>query len=623
MSRGKKSQPEDQSGGGEGYEPIVILDSINYDPLRSDYNVQHRAGMAGLLLQLKAMELLRNEAQSEEDKARYIIPKYNLSENGRSIQIHFTKASFDSMMRERYSGKWITHQYRDKKLEGKSRRRLDPFTTPDGKWFRYEEFFPRFEYFRVFEVPEAWQEHTRSAVWSTCHSSPPTRAFTYKFNFTGGEINEDVTALWKGLLSMGDVKVKKSLYLNTWKEDLKGIAIGDSAEKVLLLHFWPLASTFFTPKILMVKKNERGQLDCMDDDYQQPVVVIPDVTHVRDFVSKFQRHLASRRDIGPNKRRHPDLFISTPREAALAFFFTPQLATSLTIDDDMRGARGAEVYTFKPAGQQAVVASVFNEPLDDYTEDIISKYKGILKWIKSIPYRALQVENLIAGRRWHDGFDNLVNKFPHELFVPRKSADDSTYQLKQQAHIMVRSIRADFKVHQEEEMNGSNPNVEQMILNITRNYIHWRAHNKKSFATREFEFSFPKLYALRKKKQKQEQLTFEERRWLEILPGYIDVVQEVAEELFIRFRGRRDRRSFANLFTETFFRSFYGLSAERMRSLGSYLDGDNWESGKRLVLMSISAAGDIDSDGFDEDSNINDAMDEDVETANDEEDEEL
>ncbi|MGI8838425.1 MAG: type I-MYXAN CRISPR-associated protein Cmx8 [Pyrinomonadaceae bacterium] len=619
MSRGKKLQSEDQIG--EVCEPIVILDPINYDPLRSDYNTQHRAGIAGLLLQLKAMELLRDEAQSEEDRACYIIPKYGVSEDGRALWIHFTKASFDSLMRERYRGKWLTHRYRDKKLEGDSRRRLNPFTTPDGKWFRYEEFFPRFEYFRVFEVPEAWQEHTRSAIWNTCHSSPRTRPATYKSDFTGDEINGDVTALWKGLLRNSDVKVKKYLYLNTWKEDLKGIAFGDSAEKVLLLHFWPLASTFFTPKSFLVKKDDRGMLDCKDD-YQQPVVVIPDVTHVRDFVSKFQRNLAGRKDIGPDKRRHPDLFISTPREAALAFFFTPQLATSLAIDDDVTGARGAEAYTFKLAGRQAVVASIFNEPLDDYTENIISKYKGILKEIRSIPYRALQIENLIAGRQWHDGFDRLTNKFPHELFVPKNSADDSTQQLKQQAHWMARSVRADFKIHQEEEMNGSNPNVEQMILNITRNYIHWRAHNKKNFAARKFEFSFKKLNALRKKKLPQ--YTIDERSWLEILPEYTNVVQEVAEELFIRFRGRRDRRSFANLFTETFFRSFYGLSAERMRSLGSYLDGDNWESGKRLVLMSISAAGDIDSDGFDDDdSSLDDSTDGDLENTDNEEDKEL
>jgi len=618
MSRRKKTQSKNHSG--EVCEPIVILDPINYDPLRSDYNVQQRAGIAGLLLQLKAMESLRSEAQSEADKALYIVPKYGVSEDGHALWIHFTKSSFDSMMRERYRGKWLFREYREKKKEGASRRRLDPFTTPDNKWFRYEEFFPRFEYFRVFEVPEAWQEHTRSAIWSTCHSSPTTRPATYKIDFTDGEINDDVTALWKGLLSKSHVKVKKSLYLNTWKEDLKGIAIRDSAAKVLLLHFWPLASTFFTPKSLLVKKDDRGLLDCKDE-YQQPVVVIPDVTHVSDFVSKFQRHLASRKHIGPNKRRHPDLFISTPREATLAFFFTPKLATSLIVDDDVRGARGAEAYTFKPAGQQAVVASVFNEPLDDYTDGVISKYKGILKWIKSIPYRGLQVENLIAGRRWHDGFDRLTNKFPHELFVPINSSDDSTRQLKQQAHLMARSIRADFKVHQEEEMNGSNPNVEQMVLNITRNYIHWRAHNKKNFAAREFEFSFKRLNDLRKKKQTQ--LTVNDRRWLEILPGYVDAVQEVAEELFIRFRGRRDRRSFANLFTETFFRSFYGLSAERMRSLGSYLDGNNWESGKRLVLMSISAAGDIDSDGFDDDSSLDTSTDDDLETTDDEEDKEL
>ncbi len=76
------------------------------------------------------------------------------------------------------------------------------------------------------------------------------------------------------------------------------------------------------------------------------------------------------------------------------------------------------------------------------------------------------------------------------------------------------------------------------------------------------------------------------------------------ELTFIRFRGRRDKKSFANLFTETFFRAFYSISADNMKSLGTFVEGDDWESAKRLVLMSISASAAIDTPELDGDESI-------------------
>src|SRR5438874_8658295 len=115
------------------------LDPIEYDPMRPDYTVQHRAGIAGLLLQLQAMEILREQAQSDEEKARYVVPEYELTRDRRALRVHFTKASFDSVMRERYRGKPVIREYRQKQT-ATSKRFLEKVEMGNGRFvFKYEE----------------------------------------------------------------------------------------------------------------------------------------------------------------------------------------------------------------------------------------------------------------------------------------------------------------------------------------------------------------------------------------------------------------------------------------------------------------------------------------------------
>jgi CRISPR-associated protein Cmx8 len=593
------------------------LEPIEFDPMRPDYTVQHRAGIAGLLLQFQAMEILREQAQSDEEKARYVVPEYELTKDRRALRVLLTKASFDSVLRERYRGTPVIREYRQKQT-ATSKKFVEKVDLGSGRFvFKYEELRPAFDYFFAFSAPEAWQENIRDSAWDSYLSHPKMQSAMFKIN--DEEKNEDISNLWKGLVSIGPVGLKKTFCLNTMKEGLKDEKLSDVGEKVLLLHFWALASTIFTPKSLKIKADEHtGLLDCKPV-YHKPVIVVPDVIHVGNFASEFRHSLEGRKHLAAKKRWHPDLFISTPREAAL-YSFMPQLANAQVITESVRGARGAEVYSYRAAGKQKVVASLFNESLDDYTRNLISDYGFILREIKSYPYRALQIENLLAKRSWYDGFDRLAEKFPHELFVPpRETSNDSTGRLKGEAKRMAQSIRADFRIHTEDAMNEAKPNIERTIYNITRNYIHWRAQTKKNSSARSFEIDFKKLNALREKRRKEARLTSSEQSWLRDAQEYVDAVQGVAEELFIRFRGRRDKKSFANLFTETFFRAFFGINADNMKSLGTFIEGKEWESAKRLVLMSISASAAIDTPEVDSDENtVDDFIDDDKESEEDE-----
>jgi hypothetical protein len=71
--------------------------SLVYDPLNPSLSVQHRAGIAGLYLQIKAMEKLRENALTEQERDRYVIPEYELREDDRVLALDLTEVSFKSL----------------------------------------------------------------------------------------------------------------------------------------------------------------------------------------------------------------------------------------------------------------------------------------------------------------------------------------------------------------------------------------------------------------------------------------------------------------------------------------------------------------------------------------------
>jgi len=571
-----------------------------YDPLNPRYGVQHRAGIAGLWLQIEAMRLLREEMSTDEEKEKYVIPDCWLTNEGRALEISFTKESFFSLMRERYRGTWIERETSKKNKDG---RLVREWKTEKGeKRFSYEELRPLLDYFRVFKAPEAWQAHTRDKTWDSYYSSPPTRISSFKIE-PRETVNEYAEKLWEYLPANRSVKITKTIRLNIFTKDFKGVNITESAEDALLLHFASIAATIFTPVRLKIERNkQRGSniLDCTSI-FGAPVVVLPSVTHVEHFSKNFRKKLEKREDAAKGKRLHPDLIISSPNEAALAFHITPQLAQE-RVEEQVRGTSGVEIFSFKPKdkpSEQSVVVGVANQQLDSDTKELLEKYGSELKHTKSLPYRALRVENLLYKRQWYDGFDHLVARYPLELFVPHKTADEEMRRLDTEAYRMTRSIRQDLNYYiakKEANMNGTQPNIEKLIYRVTRNYIEWRARDRaKSKVSENFIFTFDRLKDVRGKQKKNLSLSEDDRRWLGNANEYIKQMQRTAEELFIRFRGCRNKRRFAPLFTETFcFAPQPSLTPDKQTQLRPYIEGDEWESGKNLVLMSISAVGGID-----------------------------
>jgi CRISPR-associated protein Cmx8 len=578
-----------------------MTDALEYNPLDPQLTVLHRAGIAGLLLQVKAMEKVLPDDLTSEQRTQ-LVPEYGFKEDGYTLWIKINGSSFQALMRERYQGGMVRRIYRSKKKESKPRRVFIE-KTADNK-FVYEEMRPLLRYLETFRAPEAWQEHIRESYWNSFFCIPLSQPIFQIYQPT--ETAKKADELWKALTRKKAVEIDKSLLPNVFKADLKGVGIEQRGDYALLLHFWPLVSTFFTPRNLKLDKDQKTGERKLVMEYQPPVIVVPDVIDVQIFTEDFETYLGalpeSRQTRGGGEYL-PQKYVSTPLEAPFAFFVAPRLAQHRVITPDNLGARGAEVYAFRRPARQAEVAAIFNEPLED---DLVTRYE-MLQHIRSLPYRALCIENLLARppRHWSDGFERLVAQYPLELFVATKSRGSSARQLGNFAREMAQSLCTDFELlGKENRMSHKDQTVEMLIWRITRNYVDWRARDKAKLADQDFKFDGKRLKELRDKQKNKQPLQLVEEQWRSKCTRYLNEVMDVTEDLFINFRARRDPQSFANAFSETLFRAPFYLSPEQSTKLRPFYEGEHWESGRRLVLMAISAAGAVAGFGTDEESSI-------------------
>ena len=566
-----------------------------YDPLNPSLTVLHRAGIAGLYLQIKAMEKLREDADDNQ-KENYIIPEHYLSEDGRILTVNLTEESFHSLMRERYQGKMVKRISTVKKNKAKKLSDVSEalkcgetfysvFIQKIGdkgkEKFEYLVLRPAFNYFEVFNAPLAWQEHMQNSSWNSFLCIYQQQIF-FK-GYKNGEHVSRSDELWKSLMGEPYKDLKKHIYPNSQGEDLKGIEIQDTGKRGLLLHFWMIISTFFTPKGIEYKKSEKTKEMELVDQFSSPLVVVPSIINVEDFTTKFIQELGMLPEPKQGTNYIPEKFISTPLEAGLAFF-APRLAY-YKVGDQTIGMRGAEVYSYARSGKQAIIREITYESID---EELVEKYKDLSK-IKSFSYRALRVQNLIDNRKWHEGFERMVARYPPDLFIAVKS--DDTRRFDRRALQMVQSIYYDFQFYSNKEKGMKNVSIETLIWRIVRNYVEWKACERAKIP------------------EKGKHLKSKD---------YNKEVLDVTADLFINFRGRRDPTNFADAFCELFFRAPYYVSPEQMEQLHPFLSGDDWESGRRLVLMAISAAGALGNFNSSDNNDADSAEEDDVDFENDE-----
>jgi CRISPR-associated protein Cmx8 len=539
---------------------------ITYDPIEPQYNALHRAGIAGLALQIKAME-----------KANAAVPpKVEWIENGRAIEVTLNLLDLRALLQERYLGAKVTRVLQPKK----NRKDQSNTANIEVKTTTY----PRLRYLEVLGASdlEKRQDHIRRMYYQSFFQIYQENQRFFKAPEDGEpgwrnpRVEEDADELWRALRDNETVHIQKSSRPNIVKYDLKGVPLADAAKQALLLHFWPIASSFFSPAI--VKYNNK--LKQLVEDKLPPVIVIPDVSHIKKFLNHVIRSYG-RDFLSP--------IINTPVEAALAFYAAPRLAHRQAITDEIynelvQSVQGASVFAYSRPTKQPEVRGVYEET---YSEEKLQAYLDLNRQgLISPPYRALRVRNLLADQPWYYGFDSLVNEYRLELFVPVKNRKTRLYELRPKAIELVNDLWADFRFFatKEDEMDVTESKIPALIDKLVDSYLYERVFGKGQtiLDRKKLEKNiFPKDKKSRSPDEKG------------LVEAFSEKYSKGVNQEFIDFRGATDQRRFTELFVTRIFdpnlNAPYTEPDERAMLHSLY--EKEWESARWLTLMAISAAG--------------------------------
>ncbi len=301
--------------------PVTV--TVKYD-LFDLPTAQHKAGLAGLVLQIRHME-----GKTPKPKA---IPKI-VELTRTSATIEFTVESVQCLFDDVYAAtreivrvksKWagakevkppeeVEEEVKEKAADGTTKVK-----KVKVKYFFYEQVQPTGNVLRqyVTNAPELWLKLWRDMLWNIPRGNPQSRK-PFEERADGKSCGEGGAA-WDDLVKhhkarAGNVfhtgEVAGSLWLGAQAVNAEGVSFEGRVEQTILLHFWPLTAQVYAPQVLRPDG---------ENEFVGYVLAIPEVADLKDFVSQYPRML-TRLGKDPRGYRPAEAVIDLPAEGALSF----------------------------------------------------------------------------------------------------------------------------------------------------------------------------------------------------------------------------------------------------------------------------------------------------------------
>ena len=411
-------------------EPTAV--TIHYD-LFDLPTAQHKAGLAGLLLQIQHMN---NAGKSPKPKA---VPRV-VEQTRTSATIEFTAESVQCLFDDVYAStrevvrvksKWATTKEAKPSVvvEEEVEEKVADGTVKNKKvtvrYFYYEQVQPSGNVLRQFvtNAPELWLKLWRDMLWSIPRGNPQSRK-PFEERADKKPCGEGTDA-WSDLLKHQKARNKNefhtgevagSLWLGAQAMNAEGVPFEGRVEQTLLLHFWPLTAQVYIPQIV--------QPDGASE-FVGYVLAIPEVADLKGFVKDYQRML-SELDKSPRGYRPAGAVIDLPAEGALSFLeHLAQLAGEQTTDIDynqlafsigsvefMHLAKFGNNIKTMAAGRVAPKPGLRRRYLN-----IVGKVGEKSRYANPMFRRGL-MQALLDDRPWFQPFGKLFAEWDVSFFVP-------------------------------------------------------------------------------------------------------------------------------------------------------------------------------------------------------------
>jgi CRISPR-associated protein Cmx8 len=567
-------------------EPITEV-VVEYD-LFDLPTAQHKAGLAGLLVQLGSMA------------KRALLPDGIPEVVERSptrAKIRFTEKSVRALFDDLYAAKPgrvdVKSPWKNAKLiEERIDEEVDPETKKPKKvkHFVYEVVQPCGHFLRDHYPDEdgAWLKLWRDMLWAIPRGNPQARA-PFEQRAAGKACKEGGTA-WADLVKYEAMRqrggihitdVAGSLWLGAQAFNAESIPFQGRAEQNLLLHFWPLAVLIFVPQQI----DADGESTFPSGSY---ALAIPEVADLENFCEDFPQML---RNLSPGLRgyRPAESVIDLPAEGALSFLeHMARLADRLAAKGEWRyTVSSVEFMHLVKLGNNIKSMAAGRVPADD--PNLTLEYRRIVgKPGAPPPYRNPLFRRglllaLLHSRPWYEPLAPTLAQHPWPIFVQTEGSPRNLPWFWQDARAKFEALSI---AHQEEleipemskttEAPAAKPDTPLPLLihRLVQSYVLRKTEEKSGLKWDDF-----------KDKKVKDEKTGRER--IDVPKPYSEAKEKVASGTFLEMRSRRDQ-DFVDHFTATFCSVPQRLREEDFRIVAEALLTQH-EAVKTLTLLALSA----------------------------------
>jgi CRISPR-associated protein Cmx8 len=562
---------------------------VKYDLLELP-TAQHKAGLAGLLLQIRHME------KRQRDFPEGAIPAIEET-TGTSATVRFTERSvkglFDDLYDARVERVTVKSKWQGQApLETLEEEEVDPETKTSRrvKKFVYEVVQPCGHFLRD-QLPQMdrnkdWHKLWRDMLWAIPRGNPQSRLpFEDR---AGGQPCREGPAAWAALVKVEQARRKNrfytaevagSLWLGAQALNAETIPFVGRAEQNLLLHFWPLTVLIFVPQQIGADGTA---------EFVGYVLAIPEVGDLEEFLAENPQLLS---ELGTDVRgyRPAEAIIDLPAQGALAFL---EHLARLT-------AAAAEQQKFR-----TVVTSVeylhlakFGNNIKSMAAGRVAPDLGLVERYRAIagtpdkpsPYRNPLfrrglLQALLEGREWYGCMAPMLVERPWPLFL---RSEDSTRQMPWFWLDVARMFQSEADDHAQQlqryqEMMQTDPGtvgkkpqtpLPVVINRVVRAYLFGRAKEKSGIDPNQFRNDKGEI------------------DWDKVPPAFKEEKTKLAQGTFLEFRSRREQ-AFVDHFVATFCSVKQYLSDDDYQTVAAALldrEHDCRDDVKTLTLLALSA----------------------------------
>jgi CRISPR-associated protein Cmx8 len=546
--------------------------SVKDEKIILEYNLfdlptaQHKAGLAGLAVMIKSLEIRKMSP----------LPEITLSPT--TARITFTKESLQTVFNDLYDAEWIEVESNQKWQKQEPKRIEEREVKVNGKKkkvkkFIYDAVEPKGAFLQTF-YPDGdglWIKLWRNMLWNILRGIPATRnVYTERANqITSSETEKN----WKALLKTHKEQKKgkiiteslsSSLFIGAEAENFEKVPFKGTVQDNFLLNFWLLVSLIYVPRELKIERSE-DQLRVLRNKELGYVLTIPEPYDLENFTEEVIEVLQSL-ETKKSGFRPLQAVIDLFEEGGLEYLYH---FARKKIDDFNLCVCAIETYHLEKQGNR-----IRQLAADRISPDfqMIKDYGEVREAFRNPFYKRIYLRNLLNGRAWYVSADEVFHHNPMPIFVQSIKTPKEIRFFGKDVSEKFRGIEKTLEIEKGAKQMTEKDYDEQLALRVYRliqNYIRRRTEEKSGKKYNDFKNI----------KNEKKQVIYPKE--------YREALEKVSSDAFLAMRGRREQ-DFIEYFTGTICSVPQFLPEAEYMSVAMDLT-ENWQKVKTLSMLAVSA----------------------------------